>query len=71
MYDTDPSGCISKEELASMLRRLLPDDCLPADITEPGKLNEIFDRMDANSDGKVTFDEFKAAMCREIGPSKM
>ncbi|KAL5735248.1 hypothetical protein ACOSP7_033109 [Xanthoceras sorbifolium] len=61
MYDTDRSGCISKEEVASMLRAL-PDDCLPADITEPGKLDEIFDRMDANSDGKVTFEEFKASM---------
>ncbi|KAI8546055.1 hypothetical protein RHMOL_Rhmol07G0086300 [Rhododendron molle] len=61
MYDTDRSGCISKEEVASMLRAL-PEDCLPVDITEPGKLDEIFDRMDANSDGQVTFDEFKAAM---------
>ncbi|XP_058079944.1 calcium and calcium/calmodulin-dependent serine/threonine-protein kinase-like [Magnolia sinica] len=43
----------------------LPKDCLPADITEPGKLDEIFDQMDANSDGKVTFDEFKAAMKRD------
>ncbi|KAJ7949452.1 putative Calcium-dependent protein kinase [Quillaja saponaria] len=64
MYDTDRSGCITKEEVASMLRAL-PDDCLPADIIEPGKLDEIFDRMDANSDGKVTFDEFKAAMLRD------
>ncbi|CAK7325122.1 unnamed protein product [Dovyalis caffra] len=64
MYDTDRSGCITKEEVASMLRAL-PEDCLPADITEPGKLDEIFDRMDANSDGKVTFDEFKAAMQRD------
>ncbi|CAN4108539.1 unnamed protein product [Withania somnifera] len=64
MYDTDRSGCISKEEVASMLRAL-PEDCLPIDITEPGKLDEIFDLMDANSDGKVTFDEFKAAMQRD------
>ncbi|XP_059652873.1 calcium and calcium/calmodulin-dependent serine/threonine-protein kinase-like [Cornus florida] len=64
MYDTDRSGCISKEEVASMLRAL-PEDCLPVDITEPGKLDEIFDLMDANSDGKVTFDEFKAAMQRD------
>ncbi|XP_062174922.1 calcium and calcium/calmodulin-dependent serine/threonine-protein kinase-like [Alnus glutinosa] len=64
MYDTDRSGYISKEEVASMLRAL-PDDCLPADITEPGKLDEIFDWMDANSDGRVTFDEFKAAMQRD------
>ncbi|KAL5568729.1 hypothetical protein UlMin_025304 [Ulmus minor] len=64
MYDTDRSGCITKEEVASMLRAL-PDECLPADITEPGKLDEIFDLMDANSDGKVTFEEFKAAMKRD------
>ncbi|AET02600.1 Calcium and calcium/calmodulin-dependent serine/threonine-protein kinase CAMK-CAMK1-DCAMKL family [Medicago truncatula] len=64
MYDTDRSGCISKEEVASMLRAL-PYDCLPTDITEPGKLDEIFDLMDANNDGKVTFDEFKAAMQRD------
>ncbi|KAI4384322.1 hypothetical protein MLD38_002493 [Melastoma candidum] len=64
MYDTDRSGSITKEEVASMLRAL-PEDCLPADITEPGKLDEIFDLMDANSDGKVTFDEFKAAMKRD------
>uniref|UniRef100_A0A6N2M114 calcium/calmodulin-dependent protein kinase n=1 Tax=Salix viminalis TaxID=40686 RepID=A0A6N2M114_SALVM len=64
MYDADRSGCITKEEVASMLRAL-PEDCLPADITEPGKLDEIFDKMDANSDGKVTFDEFKAAMKRD------
>ncbi|KAJ6358184.1 hypothetical protein OIU78_005923 [Salix suchowensis] len=93
MYDADRSGCITKEEVASMLRvsyfpnsfynlrslncfqdqmtckmffeQALPEDCLPADITEPGKLDEIFDKMDANSDGKVTFDEFKAAMKRD------
>ncbi|KAI3419936.1 uncharacterized protein J3R85_012863 [Psidium guajava] len=64
MYDTDRSGCITKEEVASMLRAL-PDDCLPMDIAEPGKLDEIFDQMDANSDGKVTFEEFKAAMQRD------
>ncbi|XP_075073857.1 calcium and calcium/calmodulin-dependent serine/threonine-protein kinase-like isoform X1 [Nicotiana tabacum] len=64
LYDTDRSGCISKEEVASMLRAL-PENCLPINITEPGKLDEIFDLMDANSDGKVTFDEFKAAMQRD------
>jgi calcium-dependent protein kinase len=64
MYDTDRSGCISKEEVASMLRAL-PDECLPPDITEPGKLDEVFDLMDANSDGKVTFEEFKAAMQKD------
>ncbi|XP_024537988.1 calcium and calcium/calmodulin-dependent serine/threonine-protein kinase [Selaginella moellendorffii] len=61
MYDSDGSGYISKDELASMLRAL-PEECLPGDITEPGKLDEMFDRMDANSDGRVSFDEFKDAI---------
>lgn len=43
----------------------MPEDCLPGDITEPGKLDEMFDQMDANSDGKVTFDEFKDAMQKD------
>ncbi|CAD6338348.1 unnamed protein product [Miscanthus lutarioriparius] len=64
MYDADRSGCISKDELASMLRAL-PEECLPGDITEPGKLDEVFDEMDANGDGKVSFDEFKAAMQKD------
>ncbi|XP_037419627.1 calcium-dependent protein kinase 1-like [Triticum dicoccoides] len=64
MYDADRSGCISKEELASMLRAL-PEECLPGDIAEPGKLDEMFDTMDANGDGEVTFDEFKAAMQKD------
>lgn len=64
MYDEDRSGCISKEELASMLRAL-PEECLPGDIAEPGKLDEMFDQMDANGDGKITFDEFKAAMQKD------
>lgn len=64
MYDADRSGCISREELASMLSAL-PEECLPPDITDAGKLDEIFDQMDANNDGKVTFDEFKAAMQRD------
>lgn len=61
MYDADQSGYISRDELACMLRAL-PEDCLPPSILEPGKLDEIFDRMDANNDGRVTYEEFKTAI---------
>ncbi|XP_062077353.1 calcium and calcium/calmodulin-dependent serine/threonine-protein kinase-like isoform X2 [Humulus lupulus] len=53
------------DEALHLCFQALPDECLPADITEPGKLDEIFDVMDTNSDGKVTFEEFKAAMQRD------
>nr|ADV78062.1 calcium- and calmodulin-dependent protein kinase [Haplomitrium gibbsiae] len=61
LYDTDGSGYISRDELASMLRAL-PEEYLPADVTEPGKLDEMFDHMDANNDGRISFEEFKAAI---------
>eukprot|EP00249_Psilotum_nudum_P017727 c26460_g1_i1 orf=415-1971(-) len=61
LYDTDGSGYISREELASMLRAL-PEEYLPGDIMEPGKLDEMFDRMDANNDGHVSYEEFKDAI---------
>nr|ADV78070.1 calcium- and calmodulin-dependent protein kinase [Phaeoceros laevis] len=61
MYDTDGSGFISRDELAAMLRAL-PEVYLPPDITEPGKLDEIFDQMDTDNDGRVSFDEFKNAI---------
>jgi hypothetical protein len=48
-----------------LVLQALPEDCLPGDITEPGKLDEVFDEMDANGDGKVSFDEFKAAMQKD------
>eukprot|EP00271_Cylindrocystis_brebissonii_P007660 TRINITY_DN21239_c0_g1_i1.p1 TRINITY_DN21239_c0_g1~~TRINITY_DN21239_c0_g1_i1.p1 ORF type:complete len:509 (+),score=100.82 TRINITY_DN21239_c0_g1_i1:95-1621(+) len=61
MYDTDNSGFIDREELADMLKAL-PEEYLPPDIMEPGKLDEFFDRMDANCDGQLSFEEFKDAL---------
>ena len=40
----------------------LPSEYLPRDIMEPGKLDEFFDRMDANNDGQLSYEEFSAAM---------
>lgn len=48
-----------------MYEQALPEECLPADTTELGKVDEVFDLMDANSDGKVTLEEFKAAVQRD------
>ena len=33
----------------------LPSECLPKDIMEPGKLDEFFDKMDANNDGQLSY----------------
>jgi Ca2+-binding EF-hand superfamily protein len=44
MYNVDRFGCISKDELASMLRALL-EKYLPGEMTEHGKLDQVFDEM--------------------------
>lgn len=64
VYDADKSGAISREELAAMLRAL-PSEYLPPDIMEPGKVDEFFDRMDANNDGQISFEEFKTTLQKE------
>jgi calcium-dependent protein kinase len=56
---------VSCDRPAPACMQALPEECLPGDITEPGKLDEVFDEMDANGDGKVSFEEFKAAMQKD------
>jgi calcium-dependent protein kinase len=40
----------------------LPEEYLPRDVTEPGKLDEMFEKTDANNDGQISFEEFKDAI---------
>lgn len=62
MYDADGSGFISRDELACMLKAL-PEAYLPEDLlSDPGKFDELFDRMDANCDGRLSYEEFKEAI---------
>lgn len=37
----------------------------PSRHNRTGEVDEVFDLMDANSDGKVTLEEFKAAVQRD------
>lgn len=41
---------------------MLPEEYLPPDIMEPGKVDEFYDRMDSNCDGRISFEEFRDAM---------
>ncbi|CAM8963877.1 unnamed protein product [Rhodiola kirilowii] len=43
----------------------LPDDCLPADITEPGSLMKYLTRWMLTMMGKLPLTMFKAAMTRD------
>ena len=51
--DTDNSGYLEKEELAVVAKDLGLD-------IRPGEMVAIFDLLDADKNGKISFDEFKA-----------
>lgn len=58
MFDKDNSGTISRHELKALFETTeKKDDEL---------WTEIFNEVDLNGDGEITFDEFKSAMFKCI-----
>ncbi|KAI7838927.1 hypothetical protein COHA_007289 [Chlorella ohadii] len=55
MFDKDSSGTIDAHELRAVLRAL-------GQFPTAAELAELMQRMDANQDGSICFDEFEAAM---------
>jgi len=81
LYDTDRSGAISREELAAMIRLTSkgvgnlfgdqsPEMKEELDREAEERVKELVDltwpTLDVNQDGKITFDEFKAGMAKEL-----
>ena len=54
MFDTDKSGSISKQELRSFFET--------AETKDESLWTEIFQEVDADGDGEITWPEFKEAM---------
>mmetsp|Transcript_18710 Transcript_18710/g.24183 ORF Transcript_18710/g.24183 Transcript_18710/m.24183 type:complete len:594 (-) Transcript_18710:441-2222(-) len=63
LYDKDNSGFIDREEFASMLYQIAPDETLA--LEAEGKLQELFETVDANHDNEISFLEFKTAVKTE------
>jgi len=64
VYDSDSSGTISKEEMVSMLSILVRED-QAIDETEnerSDKLGDIFEKMDIDKDGQISYAEFEQAV---------
>lgn len=60
LYDEDGNGFIDKDELAKALFSVVGDDA-----GEEGKANrlaQVFERLDTNRDGKISFEEWKAGV---------
>jgi Ca2+-binding EF-hand superfamily protein len=55
VFDTDGSGSIDRKELKRLMKKL------GQALTE-GELDAMMDEVDANGDGEISFEEFKALM---------
>jgi len=49
-FDKDQSGAMDSDELAYILRTLIPG-------IRPAEMTAIFSKMDENGDGNITYDE--------------
>ena len=60
LYDIDSTGVISKDNMLEVIK----DICtmIPSDIEHEQKTDEIFELMDSNDDGIITFHEFHNAV---------
>eukprot|EP00968_Pinguiococcus_pyrenoidosus_P011821 scaffold986_cov237-Pinguiococcus_pyrenoidosus.AAC.19 len=63
LYDADNSGYISREELSRVLFTVVDEDA--SEFDKASKLAEVFDRLDTNSDNKISYEEFKAGVEHE------
>ena len=57
--DRDENGSLSQMEFNTIFRRCIGGQQIPMSCT-----NTIFEMLDTNSNGKIEFSEFKAAMLR-------
>ncbi|GBG72009.1 hypothetical protein CBR_g10945, partial [Chara braunii] len=44
---------------------VLPEEYFPWDISQVSRVDELFDKIDLNQDGELSFEEFKAAIQSE------
>jgi len=59
-FDTDKKG-IDKDKFAQIMERLSSDECIIGKVprVEPEECDSIFEKWDTNTDGVLTWEEFR------------
>jgi len=60
VYDTDANGWLSKDEMQAMVSMLATE--ADKGVVQADTIAELFESMDTNHDGQVSFEEFKEAI---------
>ncbi|XP_028430866.1 guanylyl cyclase-activating protein 1 [Perca flavescens] len=58
LYDIDRSGCIDREELLQIIKSIRAISGVPCEISAEDFANMVFDKIDINGDGELSYEEF-------------
>uniref|UniRef100_A0A672IS59 Guanylyl cyclase-activating protein 1 n=1 Tax=Salarias fasciatus TaxID=181472 RepID=A0A672IS59_SALFA len=58
LYDIDGSGCIDREELLLIIKSIRAINGIPCEMSAEDFANMVFDKIDINGDGELSYEEF-------------
>ncbi|XP_034546569.1 guanylyl cyclase-activating protein 1 [Notolabrus celidotus] len=58
LYDIDGSGCIDRDELLLIIKSIRAINGINYEISAEDFANMVFDRIDINGDGELSYEEF-------------
>uniref|UniRef100_A0A3Q3XSD3 Guanylyl cyclase-activating protein 1 n=1 Tax=Mola mola TaxID=94237 RepID=A0A3Q3XSD3_MOLML len=58
LYDIDGSGCIDREELLLIIKSIRAINGNPCEMSAEDFANMVFDKIDINGDGELSYEEF-------------
>ncbi|XP_038553218.1 guanylyl cyclase-activating protein 1 [Micropterus salmoides] len=58
LYDIDRSGCIDREELLLIIKSIHAISGIPGEMSAEDFANMVFDKIDTNGDGELSYEEF-------------
>ncbi|CAB1417907.1 unnamed protein product [Pleuronectes platessa] len=58
LYDIDGSGCIDREELLQIIKSIRAINGIPQEMSAEDFANMVFDKIDINGDGELSYEEF-------------